>query len=453
MRLRLLGLSALAVVCGVVAAPSERAKALTSCQPQLVLNHRAVANCRSPTDAVDGVLLWASIVHGSGYNVGCRTSHHSNASECLAAEVRLSHMIGVGSRLAVESAERGQIFNTMGDLPQTFATIADAIKQGLNAASFHRRRADAKRMAGDHEGAIAAYSEAIRLDPKSAETFYLRGFTRRDKGDWQGAIIDYDEAIRLNPRYANAYAVRANARRELGDLAGAKADADKAIRLDPKNLLAFNNRGVIRYQEGNFAGAAADHSEAISIAPNFVLAWHGRGNARSYLGDKEGAIADYSEALRLHRDDSASRVARAFERRTIGDFNGALEDYLVAQQLLDAEGVLSDLCITRFHLGQREEAMLTCKMAQQKAAPTDGWPFSVEAGLLLLANDLAGAETALKVALSREPRSAHALRLRSVLHSKRGNLSEADRDRALAWKGEPWIEQALREVYGHALFR
>lgn len=339
------------------------------------------------------------------------------------------------------------------DLRGAVESLLEAIRPDLDRASFLRRRADKKRLRGDTEGAVADFTEAVRLDPSSAETFFMRGFTRRDLGDWTGALADYNEAIRLRPGYADAHALRSTARTALGDAAGAKTDVEEAIRLDPNNLYGFNNRGLLRYAEADFAGAAADHGRAIRIDPTFVRAWRNRANARSYLGDKEGALADYDEALRLEPDHAEARIGRAWIRRAVGDLERALDDYLVARRLPDAEGVPANLCITLFRLGRREEAVQSCKAGQREAADGDAKPFATEAGVLLLADDTAGAEAALAEALRRDPRSAHALRLRSVIHARRGDWAAADRDIVASQEIAPWMELLVREAYGHALFR
>jgi tetratricopeptide (TPR) repeat protein len=297
--------------------------------------------------------------------------------------------------------------------------LTDFLKStGLDKASAYRRRAASKRRRGDTEGAIADHTEAIRLDPASADTFFLRGFTRRDKGDWKGAIIDYDEAIRLDPQHANAHATRANARRMLGDLPGARADADKAVRIDPQNLLGFNNRGLIRYHQNDLVGAADDHGRAIRIDPTFVLAWYHRGRTRFYLGDTEGAIADYDEGIRLAPGDSDLYVARANARRSAGDLGGALDDYAAARRL-GANGILGNICVTRFRLGQRAAAAQDCALARQTAGPGDDQPFAAQAGVLLLDGDLGGAGR------GAPPRPAQRLCLAparpAALHARRRN--------------------------------
>ena len=105
--------------------------------------------------------------------------------------------------------------------------------------------------------------------------------------------------------------------------------------------------------------------------------------------------------------------------------------------------------MTQFRLGQRAAAAEACALARETAGPGDDQPFAAQAGMLLLDRDLGGAEEALR----RDPRSAYALRLRGLLHSMRGDSAQADRYNASAKEIAPWVEKALRDILGHALFR
>lgn len=433
-------------VAGSAIAQSGRDEAEAWCEGRGTEHARVVAGCTWLIESGAEGFRGTAGAHARRGHARRRNGDRTGALEDYTAA------IGFDRRNPAWWIDRGHALFDV-DLERAAADFSEAIKLAPNHAAAHRLRGDAKRLSGDPDGAIADYTEAIRLDPRSAEAFAMRGFAKRDKGDWKGALADYSEAIRLHPGYADAYALRSTARKALDDKAGAWADIEEAIRLDPNNVMGFNNRGLLRYGDGNLAGAAADHDRAIRIDPTFVRAWRNRANARSYLGDKEGALADYTKALRLEPDHAEARIARAWIRRAVGDLEGALDDYLEAAKLPDAEGVPANLCITLFRMGRRDEAMRHCKQGQREAAAGDAKAFATEAGLLLLAGDLAGAEAALADALRRDPRSAHALRLRSVIHARRGDLAAADRDLAASREIAPWMERLLREAYGHALFR
>lgn len=436
----------LLAACSPAAAQSGRDDAIAWCEGRDVAHAQVIHGCTWLIESGSEGFRGTAAAHARRGHARRRAGDRTGALEDYTAA------IGLDRRNPAWWVDRGHALLDF-DLGRAAADFSEAIRLSPNHAAAHRLRGDAKRLAGDPEGAIADYTEAIRLDPRSAEAFCMRGFAKRDKGDWKGAFADYSEAIRLRPGYADAYALRSTARKALDDEAGARADVEEAIRLDPNNVMGFNNRGLLRYNKADFAGAAADHDRAIRINPTFVRAWRNRANARSYLGDKEGAIADYTEALRLEPDHAEARIARAWIRRAVGDLEGALDDYLKARELPDAEGVPANICITLFRLGRREEAMRSCKQGQREAAAGDAKAFATEAGVLLLAGDLAGAEAALAEALGRDPRSAHALRLRSVIHARRGDLAAADRDLAASREIAPWMDLLAREAYGHALFR
>jgi tetratricopeptide (TPR) repeat protein len=56
----------------------------------------------------------------------------------------------------------------------------------------------------DNDHAIADYDMAIKLDPNYATAYYNRGNARRAAGDQDGAAADYREAARLNPHLKQA---------------------------------------------------------------------------------------------------------------------------------------------------------------------------------------------------------------------------------------------------------
>ncbi len=144
-------------------------------------------------------------------------------------------------------------------------------------------------------------------------------------------------------------------------------------------------------------------------------------------------------------------MARANARRSAGDLEGRWTT-TPPPAARGANDILGNICVTRFRLGQRAAAQ-DCALARQTAGPGDDQPFAAQAGVLLLDGDLGGAEAALDEALRRDPRSAYALRLRGLLHSMRGDATQADRDNASAQEIAPWAEKALRDIFGDALFR
>ena len=101
------------------------------------------------------------------------------------------------------------------------------------------KSAEAKKAAGDFEGAIKDYDEAIRLDPKNVDARCHRMMTKGHLGDHEGVMVDFKELLSLNSKKtrlsdASVLSLRGIAKLELGDHEGASTDFDKAKSLRNK---------------------------------------------------------------------------------------------------------------------------------------------------------------------------------------------------------------------------
>ena len=186
-----------------------------------------------------------------------------------------------------------------GDLDGAIADYNRAIRLNPKESAAYNNRRLAKEGRGDLNGAIADYSRAVQLNPKDAFAYNNRGNAKAAKGDFNGAIADYDRAIRLDPKYANAYYDRGLAKKKKNDFAGAISDYNRVIELDPKMAKAYCDRGVAKRRKGDLDGAIIDYDRGIELDPEYAIAYHNRGNAKDDKGDLNGAIADYTRAIEL----------------------------------------------------------------------------------------------------------------------------------------------------------
>ncbi len=94
-----------------------------------------------------------------------------------------------------------------------------------------------------------------------------RGNAKRDAGDLDGAVAVYNQVLEADPKNALAILNRAMAevKRDLRDVA--MADYNQAISLDGSNSLAFYRRAVLKDLQGDFDGAIADYTKALSLTP------------------------------------------------------------------------------------------------------------------------------------------------------------------------------------------
>ncbi len=94
-----------------------------------------------------------------------------------------------------------------------------------------------------------------------------RGNAKRDAGDLDGAIAVYNQVLDSDGRNAAALMNRgvAEVKKDLKD--AAMADYNQSIMLDPNNSLAYYSRGVLKNIRGDFEGAITDYTKAAALAP------------------------------------------------------------------------------------------------------------------------------------------------------------------------------------------
>ncbi|MCW8139744.1 MAG: hypothetical protein KIT58_12670, partial [Planctomycetota bacterium] len=280
-------------------------------------------------------------------------------------------------------------------------------------SSALKRVADARRAAGDLEGAITGYTEAIghstgNLDPRLA-----RSEARAATGDLAGALEDLDEAVRLAAArepglrtdlatLERALVARGDVRLRAGDLTGALADFDAAQATSPRNRrwdAALGKARVLRRQ-GALAEADLALTRLLVGWPDFVDALLELADLRAALGEPERALPDQTRALavlravadpgrlaQVHVERARTFVALGRLREAIDDCSRAVALAPTSTSALLLRGPLRALGGERAvgvedlaraaELGAREAglwlAWLTGDAARLNEAPGDGW--------------------------------------------------------------------------------
>ena len=192
-----------------------------------------------------------------------------------------------------------------------FAAAEVCARQQQPAAEVHARRAAARRVQGDLDGAIAEYDKALKADPNAAEIYARRGGARRANGDAEGALEDFDRAYSLDPRavsndrgVADAFSSRGFVRASRLDLNGALSDFDKAIACYQGNPDFYFKRGQTRLIKGDTAGALTDIDLGLALKPDDKLAsiaYAVRGYAHVLRNEEAEARVDFAQSIKLNR--------------------------------------------------------------------------------------------------------------------------------------------------------
>ena len=180
-------------------------------------------------------------------------------------------------------------------------------------------------------------SVAPAQTPRAAKDFIKRAAARYLKGDLDGAIEDYNKALAADPRAADIYVKRGGARRAKGDLNGAIEDFNQAYDIDPLSVRndrsvaeAYSNRGFIRTNKLDMPGAISDFNKALECYQGNPDLYFKRGRARLIDGDLSGAIADYTDGLALKPEGGLASLAyasRAYAHMLQGNETEARKDF------------------------------------------------------------------------------------------------------------------------------
>lgn len=228
-------------------------------------------------------------------------------------------------------------------------------------------------------------------------------------------------ALELEPDCWLAVLVRAEAAERRGRLEAAAADYRTVLGADPENPEARLGLARLARAAGDAVRAEAEAAEALRVAP-------GHPGALALLAaladpaDRARAIERWTAVVDASPRDRAARVTLAKLLLSSDPF-GALEQWKAALDLgEDAETLVSIVQAARLSGEAAAESR-----ALERLAVLD--PNAAEwrrlAQIRLAANDLDGAEKALRLALAREPRDGEANLGLARVHVARGQPLEA----------------------------
>jgi tetratricopeptide (TPR) repeat protein len=191
-------------------------------------------------------------------------------------------------------------------------SAAAAPAQTPRSAKDYIKRAAARYLKGDLDGAIDDYSKALDAEPRVAEVYVKRGGARRAKGDLNGAIEDFNQAYDIDPlsvhndrSVAEAYSNRGFIRTNKLDMPGAISDFNKALECYQGNPDLYFKRGRARLIDGDLTGAIADFTDGLALKPESSLAslaYASRGYAYMLQGNDAEARKDFDQSARVNKD-------------------------------------------------------------------------------------------------------------------------------------------------------
>ena len=263
------------------------------------------------------------------------------------------------------------------------------------------------------------FRHRIEREPTDVEARVALGTLLSHDGRHDEAIALYDQALQIAPDDWKARYGRGLAASRAGRWNRAEADLETATRARPDHVAAWTNLGVARTRTGDAIGAIAAYSRSLGLQHEQVETLLNRGVAWTGLGRHHDAILDYSAALDLepdraevHSNLASALIGAGRHEEAVERARGAIQ---LAPDLLAARRNLASALaqLRRFDEALREIGDLL------ERAPDDFDGYYLRGVCLANAGDHAGAEQALRRALSIRPEDRAALDALRALNADR----------------------------------
>lgn len=330
--------------------------------------------------------------------------------------------------ITVDTLERS------GKFEEAINACSDMLKTARDNEEVLQARAALYLKTKESDKAIADYSTLISLRPKAYGYWYNRALGHRQKRDFVEAINDLSRALSLNSRDDRVLNTRACTYLDMDDIPSATRDIDRAMkefgptsrtsvaksilcfklfdtkcllstseqamRADPIDGSAFNNHGYGLILKGDLDGAMKDLDQAERLAPSWSFPPNNKALVYILKQNWEQAAAQLEKAK-----SGSPLVAEIF-------LNQGLVDY--------GKGNLAD-ALSSFN----KTIELSPKLASG---------YLHRARVRFERQEYAQALADANMAFQLNPRSAESLGLRSIIVSKLGRNTEAEKDREQAEK-------------------
>jgi Flp pilus assembly protein TadD len=225
--------------------------------------------------------------------------------------------------------ERGLLYCSIGQFPQSIADFNQAIGDGRQAtADAYADRGRTELKTGAFVQALADFERAGKLHPKEAQYAYGRADAYSGMQQYSDAVKTLSAILAKQPHDVHALAMRALAQYRTKNTVAALADIDKAVAIEPSASVYFY-RGLIRAEQRRFAPAITDFSQALKYDPSNTAIIEARAQAYSDSSDLNKALTHYNALSNLQggQDSPAFHERRAAAVFSAGKHKETLDDY------------------------------------------------------------------------------------------------------------------------------
>ena len=202
------------------------------------------------------------------------------------------------------------------------------------------------------------YRNALAIDPgyAAAHAGLCGTYTRRyivtgEAADIAAAEQSCGAALASAPRLSLVYRASGSLHFQTGRLEAAERDYLNALEIDPRDADALLGLAEIYSREQRYADAEARINRAIELQPGNWRAYNTLGALQFAFGRYEEAAEAYSRVAYLQPENFIVLGNMATSRMMAGDFEAASEIFERALATEATPGILSDLGILYYYLG------------------------------------------------------------------------------------------------------
>ena len=280
----------------------------------------------------------------------------------------------------------GKTLGRSGDKDGAVGALRRARELGPQYGEVRYALAQALRETGNTEEAaseLAAYQQNINNKISQSdelireisalhigdESYLAKAGILLSRGDFRSAIALYRKVIELNSANADAWSGLIAAQIQTRDLRAAGETYQQALEagIEYARLHLIYGSGLM--QGSRFDEARAVLQKSIDLDPNFADAYTYLGMLDMQAGDVASAEKRFRRSLQARPNDQQSRLLLTMSLNAGGKFQEAADEVepLLGAYGVDASMPLTELAMSQFGRGLKDEAMTTLQRAKEAA--------------------------------------------------------------------------------------
>lgn len=146
----------------------------------------------------------------------------------------------------------------------------DVIEKDPTTADAFTNRGQYFDSNGDVDKAFSDFSEAIRLQPTKPGGYNNRAVSYFQKKDFKNALLDNWQVLKIDSTHTDALVNRGSIYFNMDRYDSAIYYFEKALTITPRHAKSFYNLGAAYYKLGNYEKAIENYKKAVAIIPDYT---------------------------------------------------------------------------------------------------------------------------------------------------------------------------------------